>query len=159
MMAAGDLLLVRGGKSIEDRIIMFGTHSVWSHVAIVMDASGQLLAEATHTGIAFAHIDKYANAETHLIDVGMTDAQRVDACRWTASCIGQRYSRLEIAAIALAWLTHGNIFIGSDKRETCSSYASRHLEHGGTDVPKAPPLMSPGDLSAFYAVMPRLGGP
>jgi uncharacterized protein YycO len=152
---SGDLLLVKGGTSVEDRIIMFGTRSAWSHVAVIMNAAG-LFAEATHSGIAFAHAEKYARHETHWIDVGLTDEQRAAACRFASSCIGQRYSRLEILAITLAWATHGNIFIGSDKRETCSSFAARVLEHGGLDMPKAPALMSPGDLSAMFDVTPRL---
>lgn len=155
-MKAGDLVLVRGGTGIADRIIMFGTHSVWSHVFIVMSDTGKLIAEATQSGIAFADISKYANADTHPIDVGMTDAERLDACRWSASCIGQQYSGLEIGAIALAWATHGHIFFGSDKRETCSSYASRHLEHGGKILARAAPLMSPGNISTMFSVYPRI---
>jgi hypothetical protein len=158
-MKPADLLLVAGGTDWESRVIKFGTRSAWSHVAVIMDTTGQLLAEATHSGIAFAHAQKYDHHETHWIDTGLTDEQRVAACRFASSCVGQRYSRLEILAITLAWATHGNIFIGSDKRETCSSFAARCLEHGGLDLPKAPALMSPGDLSAMFNVIPRSEAP
>lgn len=158
-MKAGDLLLVRGGTSIEDRIIMAGTRSVYSHVAIGMDGTGKLLAEATHTGIAFADAAKYDGHETRWIDTGLTDDQRIAACRFASSCIGQRYGVGQIAAITVAWLTHGRAFFGVDHTETCSSLCARAMEHAGVDLPKSPELFSPGDLSAFYAVVPRLGKP
>jgi hypothetical protein len=158
-MTAGDLLLVRGGKSIEDRIIMLGTHSVYSHVAIIMDASGLLLAEATRTGIAFAHIDKYARAETHVIDVGMTDAERVDACRFASSCIGQHYGTAQIVAITACWLSGKRWYFGMENTEDCASYCARALEHGGALLGKAPELYRPRDFADLFNVVPRLGKP
>jgi hypothetical protein len=124
-----------------------------------MDESGKLLVEATTRGIAFADAAKYDGHETHTIDTGLTDVQRIAACRFASACVGQTYGFGQIAAITLAWLTRGRAFFGVDHTETCSSLAARCLEHAGVDLPKSPELFSPGDLSAFYAVVPRLGGP
>jgi hypothetical protein len=113
--------------------------------------------EATTRGIAFADAAKYDGHETHTIDTGLTEVQRAAACRFASACVGQMYGFGQIAAITLAWLTHGRVFFGVDHTETCSSLVSRCLEHSGVILPKDAELMSPADLSAFYAVVPRLG--
>lgn len=133
-MAAGDLLLVAGGNDWQSRAIRFGTKSHWTHIAVKMDGS-RLLVEATTRGIAFADAAKYDGHETHTIDTGLTDVQRVAACRFASACVGQMYGFGQIAAITLAWLTRGRVFFGVDHTETCSSLAARCLEHAGVDRP------------------------
>jgi hypothetical protein len=158
MTRPGDLLLVAGGNDWESRVIRAGTHSHWTHVAIFMDA-GQLLAEATHSGIAFAHAEKYGRHETHWIDVGLTDDQRAQACRFASSCIGQRYGKMQIAAITLAWLSGQRLYLGMENTETCSSFAARCIEHGGAIIGKAPELFRPRDFADLFNVTPRLEAP
>jgi hypothetical protein len=158
-MKAADLLLVKGGTSIEDRIIMAGTRSAWSHIAVIMDMTGQLLAEATHAGIAFAHAEKYARHETHWIDTGLTDEQRVAACRFASSCIGQTYGTAQIIAITACWLTGKRWYWGREGTEDCASFAARCIEHGGALLPCAPELMRPRDFADLFDVTPRLEAP
>lgn len=156
MPLPGDLLLVKGGTDLQSRIIMLGTHSVWSHVAVVMSTDG-LLAEATHTGIAFAGAGKYANHETRAIDTGLTGEQRMAACRFASSCVGQRYGKLQIAAIVLAWISGKRWYFGMEGAEDCASYAARVIEHGGALIGKAPELFRPADFAILFDVTPRLG--
>jgi hypothetical protein len=158
-MRPADLILVRGGTSVEDRIIMLGTRSVWSHVAIAMSSGGRLLAEATHTGIAFADMAKYDHKEIRVIDTGLTDAQRLAACRFASSCIGQRYGTAQIAAITLCWLSGKRLYFGMESTEDCASYAARTIEHGGALLGKAPELFRPRDFADLFDVTPRLGTP
>jgi hypothetical protein len=124
-----------------------------------MDATGQLLAEATHSGIAFAHAQKYDHHETHWIDVGLTDEQRVAACRFASSCIGQRYGKMQIGAIVLTWLSGQRLYLGMENTETCASFAARCIEHGGAIIGKAPELFRPRDFADLFNVTPRLEAP
>jgi hypothetical protein len=156
-MKPGDLILVAGGSDWQSRIIRFGTKSHWTHVAIVMDQGGRLLAEATQKGIAFAHAQKYDEKETHWIDTGLTDEQRLTACRFASSCIGQRYGTAQIAAITLCWLSGKRLYFGMEGAEDCASYAGRTLEHGGVLLGKAPELFRPRDFADLFDVTPRLG--
>lgn len=157
MPKAGDLLLVSSNEDWEAKVIHVGTQSHWNHVAIFMSEGGALLAEATRTGIAFADAAKYANVTTRWIDTGLTDAQRVAACRFASSCIGQRYSTPQIAAIVLAWATGKRWYLGREGAEDCASFCARSLEHGGLLLGKSPALYRPRDFSDLFNVTPRLG--
>lgn len=157
-MRAGDILLVAGGSDWQSRIIRAGTRSHWTHIAVVMNEGGTLLAEATRKGIAFADAAKYQNHETHWIEAPMTDAQRLAACRFASSCVGQRYGKTQIAAITLCWLTGKRFYFGMENTEDCASYAARIWEHGAVILPKAPELFRPVDFSVLFNVTPRLGG-
>jgi len=158
-LKAGDLLLVSSNEDWEARVIHWGTNSHWNHVAIVMDTTGQLLAEATRHGIAFAHAEKYRDAQTRWIDTRLTDDQRLDACRFASSCVGQRYATLQIAAITLCWLSGKRFYFGRENEEDCASYAARTLEHGGLVLGKAPELFRPRDFADLFDVTPRLEKP
>ncbi len=157
-MQAGDLLLLRGGTSLSDRIIKIGTRSVWSHVAISMDGKN-LLVEATHTGIAFADARKYENREVRWIDTGLTEPQRIIACRFASSCVGQTYGTAQIAAIVASWLSGKRWYIGRENTEDCASFAARCIEHGGVILGKSPELYRPRDFADLFNVTPRLERP
>ncbi len=156
-MRAGDLLLVAGGSDWQSRVIMVGTGSHWTHIAgQVETANGPMLAEATHTGIALAPLDKYQHADTRWIDTHLTDAQRAAACMFALSCVGQRYGFGQIAAITACWLSGKRWFFGREGSEDCASYWGRCLEHAGVILATSPGLMRPADFAILFDVTPRL---
>lgn len=157
MPRSGDLILVAGGSDWQSRVIMAGTQSHWSHVAIFMDTAGRLLVEATRKGIAFVDAAKYDGHETHAIDTRLTEEQRIAASRFASSCVGQRYSRLEIAAIMFAWASGKRWYVGTEGAEDCASLCARAMEHAGMVLPKAPALFRPRDFADLFDVTPRLG--
>jgi len=158
-MKAGDLLLVSSNEDWEAKVIHVGTQSVWNHVAIFMSEGGALLAEATRKGIAFADARKYANVTTHVIDTQLSGDQRIAACRFASSCVGQRYSTAQIASIMFAWASGKRWFLGRENEEDCASFAARTMEHGGIVLPRTPALFRPRDFADLFDVTPRLEKP
>jgi hypothetical protein len=63
---------------------------------------------------------------------------------------------MQIAAIALAWLSGQRLYLGMENTETCASFAARCIEHGGVLLPCAPELMRPRDFADLFNVTPRL---
>jgi uncharacterized protein YycO len=149
----GDLLLVRGGDNLQDRIIRFGTHSVWTHVAVFVGE--KLIVEALSSGISIGRSDRYDPNRSLAIDTNLSDEHRRSIGEFALSRVGERYGSGQIAAITLAWLTHGKLFFGVDNTETCSSLVARCLEHAGLILPKSPELYSPADIAAQFNVLPK----
>jgi uncharacterized protein YycO len=149
----GDLLMVRGGNGLQDRIIRFGTHSVWTHVAVFVGE--KLIVEALSDGVSIGRSDRYDPKKSLIINTNLSDDHRKAIRDFALSRVGERYGSGQIAAITLAWLTHGKIFFGVDNTETCSSLVARCLEHAGLILAKSPELYSPADVAAQFNVFPK----
>jgi hypothetical protein len=154
MPQPGDVLLVAGGMDWQSRAIRIGTHSHWTHCALKM--GGTFLAESTQKGIALVEESKYAGKDTHWIDTGLTQDQRLAACRYASSMTGKRYGKLQIASLVLRWLTHAHLFFAMDDTETCSSYCAKAMEHGEMILPVPAEIFEPADFSRLYHVTPQM---
>jgi hypothetical protein len=153
----GDILLVHS-TDLQSRLIQIGTRSFWNHVAIAVSADA--LVEALGGGVAASPVAKYdgrPEGTTRWIDTGRTDDQRALAVAYARSRVGRRYNKAEIASIALGILTGWHFVFGVSGEDICSGLVGEAMERAGATFPKEGTDLTPADLAAFYAVVPRLG--
>ena len=102
----GDVVLVRRGTGIFDRLVRFATVSPYFHVAIVDDA--QTLIEAGMDGVRRVDGDKYAGRSDVQSPAGATDEQREAAVQFVRMRVGLSYGWGDIVADALRLGLHVN---------------------------------------------------
>jgi len=95
----GDLVMVRRGNGLFDRLVRFATVSPYFHCAIVADR-GDLI-EARMGGVARRPVTEYAGRADILSPVGATQAQREAAVAFCQAKLGQPYGYEDILADAL----------------------------------------------------------
>ena len=98
-MQPGDVVLVRRGNGLFDRLVRFATVSPYYHAAI-MDDSATLI-EAGMGGVRKVDGDKYAGKSDVLAPAGATAAQREAAVQFARMHVGLRYGWGDIVADAL----------------------------------------------------------
>jgi hypothetical protein len=70
------------------------------------------------------------------------------------AAVGWTYGYATFVSIALSCLTGSRWSFGREAEEVCSGLVARALERGSTLFPRDPRGLSPGDLAAFYSVLP-----
>jgi uncharacterized protein YycO len=155
-MRPGDVLLVHS-TDFQSRLIQWGTHSFWGHCALAVSAFAMV--EATGSGVVASPITKYDGhppGHTRWIDTGLSDAGRDAAAKYALARVGRKYGRMEIASLALGIVTGWHFYFGMDGTDICSGLVGEALERADVTFPKEGTNLTPADISAFYAVVPRL---
>ena len=88
-MNPGDVLLLRRGTGILDRIVQIVTTSPYYHAAIVVD--GGYLVEARFHGVAMRPVSEYGDRADVFQVLDATDAQRAAAVQWAQLHWGTPY--------------------------------------------------------------------
>lgn len=95
----GDLIMVRRGSGVFDRLVRFATTSPYFHAAIVDDP--QTLIEAGMGGVRRVDGDKYDGRSDVLAPKGATSADRELAVQFARMHVGLSYGWGDIVADAL----------------------------------------------------------
>lgn len=165
MPKPADVLLVHS-TDFQSRLIQIGTRSFWGHCALAVSAV--TMVEATGSGVVASPITKYDGrppGHTRWIDTGLPDAGRDAAAKYALARVGRKYNKAEIASIALGILAGWKFTFGISGEDICSGLAGEALERAGVTfdferdgaaISKDGAELTPADISAFYAVVPRL---
>jgi len=148
----GDIAL-HTGTDIYAKLIQWGTHSRYSHCAVVSDvnAMGPVIIEATQAGLVTTQL-RFDAPGWEYRDAEQTDAERAESLKYARrhAVLKVRYNYADIVMIALhlafkwwnvAFLNH---------REFCSEFLARSLEHGGADFEVNSVFVSPADIATLY---------
>ena len=161
----GDFILTHGNH-LSSRLIRFGQtirflgedrkYTWWSHAAIIRRQNGDLI-EAINAGVIEGNISKYADTEYHLIHLEESLADEHDReqiVNFAVSSLGQKYSFVVVASIALSLLTGAKFAIGYDGQSICSGLVARALERSSAIFDRSPSHTLPADLAKMFQVQP-----
>ncbi len=141
----GDIVLVRRGTGILDKLVQFFTTSPYFHAAMVLE--GGDLIEAAFGGVRRVDGDKYAGRSDTLSPANATDAQRAAATQWAREKLLLGYGWHDILADALRLGLH--VPVGYRWRTwrhlDCSCLCAAAWATAGLPLTFVP-APSPGDL-------------
>ena len=151
-MNPGDVLLLRRGTGILDRIVQIVTTSPYYHAAIVID--GGYLVEARFHGVAMRPVSEYGDRADVFQVLGATDAQREKACEFAKTKLHLPYGWKDILIDALnlglhipvgyRWKTYGHY--------DCSALVALAWATAGHPLTLCP-VPTPGELGWSVALV------
>lgn len=133
---AGDVLLVSDNLFFSRLVRLVQRHRYpertarWNHVALVRDAS--TLIEATPTGVKETPLSHYANVETLLVNLHLSDTDAARALSFASSKLNQRYGWLSIVSVCLRLLCGPDtLTFERQGTYTCSGLVGAALQQAG----------------------------
>lgn len=150
------------------RLVQWGTHGPFVHVAVVIDKNNGLI-EANVKGIRYSTLPKlitdYTMVATCTVNkdeqgrVIPLDPERLArTVAWARSKINVEYGYLDILTQSIDILAPWNMIqVSKAGTYDCSNFATAFLDKAGVWLPdnfKEPYNVSPNDLAEFYGLLP-----
>jgi hypothetical protein len=150
------------------RLVQWGTHGPFVHVAIVVDDNKKLI-EASTKGIAYSALPKdmtaYTMVQTATVNkdangkiIPLDPERLARAVEWAQSQINAGYGFLDIVTQGIDILAPWNMLqISQAGTYDCSNFAAAFLDKAGVWLPdnfKEPFNVSPNDLAEWYGLLP-----
>jgi uncharacterized protein YycO len=125
----------------------------WSHTAMIVGTKGEII-EALAAGVVEDNIERYASIEYHVVTCLDETVDRVRACEFAHSRLGEHYGFTEIAALTFTALLGMRVALGIEGQAICSGLVGMSLEHAGLELPREGWRMMPADLAATFGATP-----
>jgi uncharacterized protein YycO len=139
---SGDLIFTHR-KSPISRLIRFSQRwrfrnsaerpfAYWSHCAIVVSPSGQIV-EAETAGVQLSPLSKYRDSEYHLVTLGETfaDDEREKAVAYSQARVGDAFGFLVLMSLSIWLLTGLRVRLARADHQICSGLVAHALQEGG----------------------------
>lgn len=145
----GDLLLMKSGGSLRDRMVAWGTGGPYVHVEVDL-GDGTTIGSHSEDGVSY----RPWRFPERVVVVPLSErvpAERIEAgVAWLLGQLGHKFSWASIADFALpeAWST---FLLGRESIYNCANLVAHYLQiTGGLELPsgKRPPApLSPNDIA------------
>lgn len=151
----GDLLFYRSSGRWWERLICAATRGPYTHVAIMSDRFGQVIA-ARARGIVYEPVPPLPGARYTMLSLTeeAPEYKRLAAMEWAEGCIGDGYGWLDLLAAGMKSLwPQDPLRFGLAAHYDCSDFAARYLLHAGILLPDTmldTASVSPNDLARWF---------
>lgn len=156
----GDFVLTHG-DAWTSRMIRFGQslrihghdrkYTYWNHAAMIVGSDGAIV-EALGAGVKAGNLSKYVGTTYHVVHIGATAPDRVEAANYAQSQIGIPYGFVTIVSIAFGLLTGAKFTFDFEGQHICSGLVARALERTEAIFNRSPEHIMPADLAKYYSV-------